>query len=86
MPKMRQNMFGGWLHLDPLGTLSTPPDHLAAMHQRIQGGHPAMAPPSGLSIGLGPSRQIFTAQNGTQPSFCVFCLLSTLLNFRTYNN
>ena len=53
--------------------------------RRIMGRNPAM-PPSGLSVGLVPSRQRFLPhKNGTHPSFCLFCLLSTSLNFRTHN-
>jgi len=51
------------------------------------GGNPAMAPIRSLNRTWPLSRQIFLPhKNGTHPSFCLFCLLSTSLNFRTHNN
>jgi len=51
------------------------------------GGNPAMPPIRSVNGTWPPSRQRFLPhKNGTQPSFCLFCLLSTSINFRTHNN
>ena len=56
--------------------------------QSSHGPHPVC--PSGLTMGFGPQPpKDFYHRNGTHPSypsFCLFCLLSTSLNFRTHNN
>jgi len=55
-------------------------------HRRIQGAiRPCPYPV--CQWNLAPSRQRFSPhKNGTHPSFCLFCLLSTSFNFRTHNN
>ena len=51
------------------------------------GPNPAMPPIQSVNGTWPLSRQKFLPhKNGTQPSFCPFCLLSTSLNFRTHNN